>query len=124
MNLFWKSVRIGVVASLFAVGASSQASAATAQTTFVVTANVTANCTITAAGINFTYDPVVANATAAATNTGSVTIACTKGASATIGLNAGSNGGKVAGSSRAMANGANFLGYELFQPIAPAGNGG
>jgi len=121
MNLTWKLVRIGVVASLFAVGASSQATAATAQTTFVVTANVTANCTISATGINFTYDPIGTNASTAAIATGSVTIACTKGAGPTIGLNAGNNGGKVAGVTRAMANGAtNFLGYELSQP-APGG---
>ena len=121
MNLTWKFVRIGVVVSFVAAGASSRASAATAQTTFIVTANVTANCTISATGISFTYDPIGANASTAATATGSVTIACTKGAGPTIGLNAGSNGGKVAGVTRAMANGAtNFLGYELNQP-APGG---
>jgi spore coat protein U-like protein len=119
MNLFWNSARVVAAGLLIAVASSSQATAATAQTTFLVTANVTANCSITATGINFTYDPVGVNATTPATATGSVTIACTKGAGPTIGLSAGSNAGKVSGVSRAMANGAtNFLGYELEQPGA------
>jgi spore coat protein U-like protein len=117
MNLFWNSARVVAAGLLLAAAGSFQASAATAQTTFLVTANVTANCSITATGINFTYDPIGVNATTPATATGSVTIACTKGAGPTIGLNAGSNAGKVSGVSRAMANGAtNFLGYELNQP--------
>jgi len=99
--------------------------AATATTTFTVTAAVAANCTISAAAIVFpSYDPVVANAATAATTTGSVTITCTKGSGPTIGLNAGTNPGAVAGVTRAMANGANRLGYELFQPAAAPGNGG
>jgi len=110
--------------SLLALAASPRAMAATAQTTFTVTATVSANCTISATGISFTYDPIATNATTAATASGSVTIACTKGAGPTVGLSAGANAGKVAGVTRAMANGANFLGYELFQPNAPIGNGG
>ena len=103
--------------------AAAGALAATATTTFTVTATVAANCTITATAISFTYDPVFANATTAATTTGTVTIACTKGSGPTIGLSAGSNPGAVAGVTRAMANGANRLGYELFQPAAAPGNG-
>jgi spore coat protein U-like protein len=117
MNLSWNSARVVLVCLLLTLAASSQATAATAQTTFLVTASVTANCSITATGINFTYDPLGLNATTPATATGSVTITCTKGAGPSIGLNAGTNAGKVAGVSRAMANGAtNFLGYELNQP--------
>jgi spore coat protein U-like protein len=116
-----------VRALLFAVStcalAAAGALAATATTTFTVTAAVAANCTITASAISFTYDPVFANATTAATTTGTVTIACTKGSGPTIGLSAGSNAGAVAGVTRAMANGANRLGYELFQQAAAPGNG-
>lgn len=125
MNLSWNLAKVVAAGLLLAAATSSQASAATANTTFLVIANVTANCSITATGINFTYDPVGVNATTPATASGSVTIACTKGAGPTIGLNAGTNGGKVAGVSRAMANGAtNFLGYELNQPTTAPGNGG
>jgi len=104
--------------------AAGAAIAATATTTFTVTASVAANCTISATGISFTYDPVSANASTAATATGTVSIACTKGSGPSIGLNAGTNAGAVAGVTRAMANGANRLGYELLQPAAAPGNGG
>src|SRR4051812_45613141 len=125
MKQLWNWSRIVGIVALLGLAASPQAIAATAQTTFTVTATVSANCTITATGISFTYDPIAANATTAATATGSVTIACTKGAGPTIGLDVGSNGGKVAGVTRAMANGAtNFLGYQLNQPAAPVGTGG
>lgn len=104
--------------------AASGVLAATATTTFTVTASVGANCSISASGINLgTYDPVSANATTPAVSTGTVTIACTKGSGPVIGLNGGSNPGAVAGVTRAMANGANRLGYELFQPAAAPGNG-
>ncbi|HYV66294.1 MAG TPA: spore coat protein U domain-containing protein, partial [Myxococcales bacterium] len=62
-------------------------------------------------------------ATTAATSTGTVSIACTKGSGPSIGLNAGNNPGAVAGVTRAMANGTNRLGYELFQQAAAPGNG-
>jgi len=98
--------------------------AATATTTFTVTASVAANCTITATGISFTYDPVSANASTPASAAGSVTIACTKGSGPSVGLSAGAHAGAVAGVTRAMANGTNMLGYELNQPAAAPGNGG
>src|SRR5207253_8135804 len=86
--------------------------------------SVAANCTITATAISFpAYDPVFANATTAATTAGTVSISCTKGLGPSIGLSAGSNPGAVAGVTRAMANGTNRLGYELFQPAAAPGNG-
>jgi spore coat protein U-like protein len=123
MNHFWKLAGGVAAVIVFAVLTAPQAGAATAQTTFVVTANVTAVCTITATPITLTYDPIGANATTAASATGTLSVTCTKGAGPTIGLNAGANAGKVAGSTRSMANGANFLGYDLFQPAAPNGNG-
>ena len=52
-----------------------------------------------------------------------MSIACTKGSGPSIGLNAGTNPGAVAGVTRAMANGTNRLGYELLQPAAAPGNG-
>jgi spore coat protein U-like protein len=116
--------RAALLVAAFCVAGANALFAATATTTFTVTASVSANCTITATGISFTYDPVSANATTAATATGTVTIACTKGSGPSIGLNTGGHAGAVAGVSRAMANGTNLLGYELFQPAAAPGNGG
>jgi spore coat protein U-like protein len=122
MIFYMKRRLLLLIASLCAFAAGGVV-AATATTTFTVTASVSANCTITATGISFTYDPIGANAAAAASATGTVTIACTKGSGPSIGLNAGSNAGAVAGVTRAMANGANRLGYELFQSAAAPGNG-
>jgi len=115
----WRALAVAllVVASL-----SRGARAATATSTFTVTGNVIANCTISTAGITFSYDPVVANAAANATATGTVTIACTKGSAPTIGLSAGANSAAAAGltppAPRAMRLGAtaNYLGYDIYWP--------
>jgi spore coat protein U-like protein len=101
---------------------AGDALAATATSNFVVTGNVTANCTITTVGPTIAYDPVGANAAANATGTGTVTIACTKGSGPTIGLNAGNNaaaaGGLTPVAPRAMrlAATANYLGYDIYWP--------
>ena len=116
--------RIALAAIFACIAGGHALMAATATTTFTVTGTVAANCTISATGISFTYDPVSANATTAATATATVTIACTKGSGPTIGLNAGNHAGAVSGVTRAMANGTNVLGYELHQPAAAPGNGG
>ncbi|HET7784843.1 MAG TPA: spore coat protein U domain-containing protein [Myxococcales bacterium] len=99
-----------------------QAHAATATSNFVVTGNVIANCTISTTGITFSYDPVAANATANATASGTLTLACTKGSSPSIGLSLGANSAAAAGLSpaatRAMQLGStgNYLGYDIYWP--------
>jgi spore coat protein U-like protein len=105
-------IALGVIWGGFA---ASQASAQTAD--FDVKATVTKNCTITATPVQFQdYDPVVAHATAAATGTGNISVACTKGvASAKVAL---SNGGHYdsTASVRQMASGGEMLAYELLTP--------
>ena len=109
-------------ALLLVASLSRDARAATATSNFTVTGNVVANCTISTAGITFSYDPVVANAAANATATGTVTIACTKGSAPTIGLSAGANsaaaGSLTPPAPRAMrlAATANYLGYDIYWP--------
>jgi spore coat protein U-like protein len=92
--------------------------AASTNTTFQVQATVIANCTISAANLNFgNYDPVSANAAAGSdlyANT-TVTVACTKGApNVWIGLDAGANAANATGTTRAMATGTNYLSYDLY----------
>ncbi len=79
-----------------------------------VSANVAANCTIATAPVAFgAYDPVVTNAVAALTGSGSVTISCTKASTPNITLGLGLNALVV---TRRMASGAERLTYELYQP--------
>jgi spore coat protein U domain-containing protein, fimbrial subunit CupE1/2/3/6 len=98
------------------------ARAATATSSFTVTGTVLTNCTIATVGPTIGYDPVAANATANATGSGTVTIACTKGSSPNIGLDAGNNSAAAAGltpvAPRAMRLGAtaNYLGYDIYWP--------
>ena len=84
-----------------------------------MTANVTKNCTITTAPVNFgAYDPVAANATAPLDGIGTVTVTCTKGAPAKVGLSAGSN---AQGTTRRMSGGAAaYLTYELYKDTGRA----
>ena len=89
------------LAALPILYATLDAQSATASMT--VTATVIKNCTITTSPVNFgAYDPVAANATPPLDGTGTVTVACTKGAVAKVGLNAGSN---AQGTTRRMSVG-------------------
>jgi spore coat protein U-like protein len=95
---------------------SIPAFAATATANLSVSASVSAVCTITTTPVAFgAYDPVVANAAANLNATGTVTVACTKGAAATIDLDNGSN---LSGGSRRMASGTDFLTYALYKDAA------
>ena len=96
--------RILIVLAGFAViwiAAESRLSAQQASASLTVSANVTKNCTITTAPVNFgAYDPVAANATAPLDGIGTVTVTCTKGAPAQVGLGVGGN---AQGTTRRMA---------------------
>ena len=87
---------------------------ATATASLTVSANVTKNCTISTAPVNFgAYDPVAANATTPLDAIGTITVACTKGAVAKVGLNPGSN---AQGTTRRMGQGtAEYLLYEIYK---------
>ena len=102
------------VAALVAgfVGLAQQnVNAATATSSFTVSASVTANCTISAGALAFgAYDPVVANASANLDQTSTISVACTKGATASVGLD---NGANFSGGRR-MKSGTDYLGYEMY----------
>jgi spore coat protein U-like protein len=104
------------VLCMIGVGAlvtTTRVSAGTATTNLSVTATISNNCTISTTTVAFgAYDPVVTNASTALDGTGGVTIACTKGAAPTIGLGLGSN---ASGGTRRMANGTDYLTYELYK---------
>jgi len=96
------------------VGAENRLIAQSASASLTVSANVSKNCTITTAPVNFgLYDPIAANATAPLDGTGTVTITCTKGSTATVALSVGSN---AEGTTRRMLGGtAAYLTYELYK---------
>ena len=108
----WVMTAVGMAGVMVALTRPATASYGTANLS--VTATVTTNCTISTTPVAFgSYDPVVANATADLDAAGSVVVACTKGATATVGLALGANG---SGATRRMKDtGANYLAYELYQ---------
>jgi spore coat protein U-like protein len=94
---------------------TTNVSAGTATANLSVTATVANNCTISTATVAFgSYDPVSTNASTPLDGSGSVIVACTKGVTPGIGLNLGANAN---GSTRRMANGSNYLTYELYKEV-------
>jgi len=109
-------LKVGALAFLAAI-APATAQAATATANLSATATVINNCTISTAPLAFgNYDPVSANAAADLDASGTVTIACTKGTTATIGLGLGAN---ASGSTRRLTDGSgNYLTYEMYHEAA------
>lgn len=90
--------------------------AGTATGSLGVTATVSANCIIDSGSLTLAfgaYDPVQANLSTAATGSTGLTVYCTKGATPTsIDLSDGAN---VSGGVRRMANGTDYLEYDLYK---------
>jgi spore coat protein U-like protein len=107
------------MSSALVMGSARTLSAGSATANLSVSATVAANCTITTAPVAFPgYDPIVANAAANDDGTGTVTITCTKGTLATIGLGLGGN---ASGSVRRMKDATtDYLTYELYQDAGRA----
>src|SRR5262245_9796185 len=92
---------LGVVGGVV-LAAGSLVSAGSATANLSTSASVANNCTISTSAVAFgSYDPVVANASANLDGTGSLTVACTKGANTTIGLDLGGN---ASGSTRRLGD--------------------
>ncbi|MBI2188318.1 MAG: spore coat protein U domain-containing protein [Acidobacteria bacterium] len=120
----WRLAAAATAVAAIVGGRAVHAGSATAS--LAVNATVINNCTVSTSAVAFgSYDPVVANASTNLDSTGSITIACTKGATATIGLSAGSN---ASGNARRLSDGAsNYLTYELYKDSSRAsmwGNSG
>lgn len=107
-------------------GMAPAAQAGTATSNLNVSATVASTCSITAGALAFgTYDTLSG---AQVDGTATVTVACTKGAAATITLGQGQNpggGSTDAAPARRMAAGLNYLGYTLYSDsgrLTPWGN--
>lgn len=95
--------------------------AATATSTFQVSATVVKACAISATALAFgNYDPTAASPDDA---TSTIDVKCTNGTPYSIGLNAGTAPGASV-TSRKMTNGANALGYALYQDSGHTTNWG
>lgn len=95
--------------TMLASGSPAEAGQSTASMT--VTAEVAANCLISANPLEFgSYDPVGANASSDLDGASSLDVTCTDGSDAVIVFDMGTSGG----SNRAMQNGAHQLNYELY----------
>ena len=108
--------RIVIVLAGFAVisvVADSRLSGQSATASLSISASVSKNCTITTAPVSFgNYDSVTANATAPLDGIGTITVKCTKGAAAKVGLNPGAD---PTGTTRRMKQGTEYLTYELYK---------
>jgi spore coat protein U-like protein len=105
-------------AAAVALGNSSLALAASKTANVTVSATVPKNCLISAGTLAFgSYDPLGANASTNLDQSGSFTVTCTKTVAWAVGLDAGQNAANVPGgvtATRAMSEGSNYLGYEIF----------
>ena len=111
-----RSVIVLAGLAVISIAAESTLSGQTgaSSSSLTVNATVSKNCTITTAPVNFgAYDPIAVNATAPLDGVGTITVTCTKGAEAKVGLGVGSN---AQGTTRRMLGGtAAYLTYELYK---------
>jgi spore coat protein U-like protein len=105
--------------AVVSIAAENRLSGQQSSTSLTVSATVTKNCTITTAPVAFgNYDSVNANATAPLDGIGTVTVKCTKGAAAKVGLDVGAHS---QGATRRMGQGAtDYLTYELYKDTGRA----
>ena len=98
--------------------AASASHAGTSNSNMPVTASVSSNCTISTAATAFgAYDPIVTNATAPLSGSGTVTVTCTHSAATAITLGQGANpatGSTDATPQRRMLAGSSYLSYSLY----------
>jgi spore coat protein U-like protein len=102
------------VLGVLLIGSAGVAHAASKTADLAVSASIAKNCTIETVAVGFpAYDPIVTHASAADDSTsGSITVACTKGAAISIELG---QGGNYSGGNRMVHGTADFLSYALFQ---------
>jgi spore coat protein U-like protein len=110
---------LGAATMLTMAFASAAAHAGSASQNLSVTASVADNCVLSTSAVAFgAYDPVSANASTDLDGTGSVSVTCTSGASATIKLGQGNNadtGSTDSAPARRLADaGTNYLSYQLY----------
>jgi spore coat protein U-like protein len=118
--MFTRKIRAGVLslsgAALALGAASGGAQAETATSDFLVSAHVTASCSLNAGALDFgPYDPLVANVSNDLLAQSSISVTCTNLAPATIALSSGGSPTTGTGATRRLTDGAaHFLTYSLY----------
>ena len=124
MNLLWEHRKkffacLGVLSTLALGLLSGQAQAATASTTFSVTATMMANCTISATNLAFgSYTGALTNATS------TISVTCTKSTTYNVGLDAGTSTGATVTTRKMTGPAGATLAYALYQDSAHTINWG
>lgn len=118
-NLCLSVLKISLASALALTAsiASISAMAGTSTADLGVSANIADGCTISALPVAFgTYDTIGVNVSTDRTAEGSVTVLCTSGASASVGLGQGLNavGNVPVTPVRQMVSGASLLSYQLY----------
>ena len=117
MKKQYLAAALSVVAATGMLATPTLSLAASKSQNMPVQAQVNVNCNFTSTPtMDFlTYDPTGANATADLAASVGVSVRCTKGASVSIGIDTGANNANApVGSTRAMKNGTNYLGYDFY----------
>jgi spore coat protein U-like protein len=105
---------LALCCAVVALQSLTTAQAATKTGTFNVTANIVAECNLTAVDLGFgQYESTAATTTDV---NSSMNIYCTTGTTYTVALNAGTGGGTVA--ARTMVSGVNTLPFNLYSTAA------
>lgn len=106
-----------LAAGAMAFGTFQAAEAATATANLTVSASIAGACTVSGAALSFgAY-----SAATASTTSSTIAVTCSNGTNAVVTLNQGNNNNRVpAAGSRALNNGTNYLGYEIYTDNAYA----
>ncbi len=108
-----RSTWVALIVGGLVAGMATPGFAQTGNANLAVGARVVKNCSITTTAVAFgAYDPAVTNATTSLDGTGTVVVACTKGAGTRISLGRGAN---ASGVTRRMRGAAAVLVYELYK---------
>ena len=100
-----------VAAGAMSLATFAGAQAATATANLTVSASIAGACTVSGAALSFgAY-----SAAAASTTSSNISVTCSNGTNAVVTLNQGNNNNRVpASGTRALNNGTNYLGYDLY----------
>jgi spore coat protein U-like protein len=119
MPALCKGLVVSLAAAMVGGLPLSQAAAATATTTFSVTANVVTTCAVTATNLNFgNYSGVQLDGTATLNAT------CSTGTPYIIGLSAGTGAGATVNNRKMTGPAASLLNYGLFRDAARSSHWG